>query len=219
MRVLAHISKDENMQKAFKDDLDIHANTAMKIFGLSSSDEVTPNMRRQAKAVNFGIVYGISDFGLAQSIGCRRDQAKAFMETYFESFPGVKRYMTEIVELARKQGYVETLFKRRRYLEGIRSKNFNQRSFAERTAMNTPIQGSAADIIKVAMIKMQETLEKEELKARMLLQVHDELIFEAPEEEIPVLEKLVPSVMDSAVKLDVPLKVESGHGKTWFDTK
>ena len=219
LRVLAHISKDENMQKAFKDDLDIHANTAMKIFGLSSPDEVTPNMRRQAKAVNFGIVYGISDFGLAQSIGCRRDQAKTFMETYFESFPGVKRYMTEIVELARNQGYVETLFKRRRYLEGIRSKNFNHRSFAERTAMNTPIQGSAADIIKVAMIKMQETLEKEELKARMLLQVHDELIFEAPEEEIPVLEKLVPSVMDSAVKLDVPLKVESGHGKTWFDTK
>ena len=205
LRVLAHISKDENMQKAFKDDFDIHANTAMKIFGLSSPDEVTPNMRRQAKAVNFGIVYGISDFGLAQSIGCRRDQAKTFMETYFESFPGVKRYMTEIVELARNQGYVETLFKRRRYLEGIRSKNFNQRSFAERTAMNTPIQGSAADIIKVAMIKMQETLEKEELKARMLLQVHDELIFEAPEEEIPVLEKLVPSVMDSAVKLDLSL--------------
>ena len=218
LRLLAHMSGDENFIDAFKRGQDIHARTAAEVFGIPL-EEVTPELRRHAKAVNFGIVYGISDFGLAQSIGCRRDQAKAFMETYFESFPGVKRYMTEIVELARKQGYVETLFKRRRYLEGIRSKNFNQRSFAERTAMNTPIQGSAADIIKVAMIKMQETLEKEELKARMLLQVHDELIFEAPEEEIPVLEKLVPSVMDSAVKLDVPLKVESGHGKTWFDTK
>lgn len=219
LRVLAHISKDENMQQAFRDDLDIHANTAMKIFGLDDPSEVTPNMRRQAKAVNFGIVYGISDYGLAQSIGCRRDQAKAFMETYFESFPGVRKYMTDIVETARSQGYVETLFKRRRYLEGISSRNFNQRSFAERTAMNTPIQGSAADIIKVAMIRMQEMLEEENLRARMLLQVHDELIFEAPEEEIPVLEELVPRVMDSAVSLDVPLKVESGHGRTWFDTK
>ena len=219
LRVLAHISGDENMQAAFKQGLDIHANTAMNIFNLASPDEVTPNMRRQAKAVNFGIVYGISDFGLARNIGISNKQAKTFIDSYFEAFPGVQKYMKESVALAKKQGYVETLFKRRRYLPDINAKNFNLRSFAERTAMNTPIQGSAADIIKVAMIKMKEMLAKEKLKAKMLLQVHDELIFEAPVEEIPLLEELVPKVMDSAVSLSVPLKVESKHGISWFDVK
>ena len=176
-------------------------------------------MRRQAKAVNFGIVYGISDFGLAQSIGTTRKKAKEFIQTYFEAFPGVHRYMQEIVAKAQEQGYVETIFKRRRYLPDINAKNFNLRSFAQRTAMNTPIQGSAADIIKVAMIKMQKALKKEGLQARMLLQVHDELIFEAPKEEIAILKQLVPKIMDSAVELAVPLKVESAHGLTWFDTK
>ena len=219
LRVLAHISGDENMQEAFKTGADIHASTAMKIFNLDSPDEVTPNMRRQAKAVNFGIVYGISDFGLAQNIGITRKAAKKFIETYFESFPGVHKYMTGIVELAKKQGYVETLFHRRRYLPEINSKNYNLRSFAERTAMNSPIQGSAADIIKIAMIRMQKMLHEKGLKAKMLLQVHDELIFEAPKEEIPVLKELVPKVMDSAVDLAVPLKVESASGDTWFDAK
>ena len=219
LRVLAHISGDENMQEAFKTGADIHASTAMKIFNLDSPDEVTPNMRRQAKAVNFGIVYGISDFGLAQNIGITRKAAKKFIETYFESFPGVHKYMTGIVELAKKQGYVETLFHRRRYLPEINSKNYNLRSFAERTAMNSPIQGSAADIIKIAMIRMQKMLREKGLKAKMLLQVHDELIFEAPKEEIPVLKELVPKVMDSAVDLAVPLKVESASGDTWFDAK
>lgn len=219
LRVLAHISGDENMQEAFKTGADIHASTAMKIFNLDSPDEVTPNMRRQAKAVNFGIVYGISDFGLAQNIGITRKAAKKFIETYFESFPGVHKYMTGIVKLAKKQGYVETLFHRRRYLPEINSKNYNLRSFAERTAMNSPIQGSAADIIKIAMIRMQKMLREKGLKAKMLLQVHDELIFEAPKEEIPVLKELVPKVMDSAVDLAVPLKVESASGDTWFDAK
>ena len=207
------------MQAAFKEDSDIHASTAMKIFGLDDASEVTPNMRRQAKAVNFGIVYGISDFGLAQSIGSTRKQAKEFMETYFASFPGVHQYMQDIIKTAREKGYVETLFHRRRYLPDIKSKNYNLRSFAERTAMNTPIQGSAADIIKVAMINMQTELKKAGLKAKMLLQVHDELIFEAPKEELETLKELVPKVMDSAVELAVPLKVESASGKTWFDTK
>lgn len=219
LRVLAHISGDQNMQEAFKTGADIHANTAMKVFGLSDPSQVTPNMRRQAKAVNFGIVYGISDYGLAQNIQVSRKKAKQFIEAYFKSFPGVHKYMTGIVELAKKQGYVETLFHRRRYLPDINSKNYNLRSFAERTAMNSPIQGSAADIIKIAMINMQQMLKERNLKAKMLLQVHDELIFEAPKEEIPILEKVVPQVMDAAVKLAVPLKVESAAGNTWFDAK
>jgi DNA polymerase I len=219
LRVLAHISGDEHMQEAFKEDYDIHAHTAMRIFGLNSTDEVTPNMRRQAKATNFGIVYGISDYGLSQNIGISRKQAAAFIESYFEQYPGVKKYMDDIVKYARENGYVETIMHRRRYLPDIHSSNFNIRNFAKRTAMNTPIQGSAADIIKVAMINMQKMLKKENLQANLLLQVHDEMIFEAPKSEIETLEKLVPSVMDSAVKLDVPLKVETAHGQTWYEAK
>ncbi|WP_125606538.1 DNA polymerase I [Lapidilactobacillus bayanensis] len=219
LRVLAHVSGDKSMQEAFKSGYDIHAHTAMKIFGLSDPSEVTPDMRRQAKATNFGIVYGISDYGLSKNIGISRQQAAAFIAAYFEQYPDVKTYIDNIVALARQQGYVETIMHRRRYLPDINSKNFNLRSFAERTAMNTPIQGSAADIIKVAMINMQKRLQTENLQAKMLLQVHDELIFEAPTTEIPILEKLVPSVMDSAVSLDVPLIVESAHGKTWYDAK
>ncbi|KRN29744.1 DNA polymerase I [Lactobacillus selangorensis] len=219
LRVLASISGDTNMQEAFKEGRDIHANTAMKIFGLDDPSQVTPNMRRQAKATNFGIVYGISDYGLSQNIGISRPEAKRFIAAYFEQYPQVKEYTEKSVQIAREQGYVETLFHRRRYLPGIHSKNFNVRSFAERTAMNTPIQGSAADIIKVAMINMQQALRAEGLQATMLLQVHDELIFEAPSAEIETLKKLVPKVMDSAVKLAVPLKVESAYGPTWFAAK
>ncbi|MGO2299873.1 DNA polymerase I, partial [Paucilactobacillus nenjiangensis] len=219
LRVLAHITGDKNLQEAFIQDEDIHASTARRIFKLGPDVEIDRNLRRQAKAVNFGIVYGISDFGLAQNIGITRKQAKAFIDTYFEEFPGVKQYIDDIVELAHKQGYVETLTNRRRYLPDIHAKNFNLRSFAERTAMNTPIQGSAADIIKIAMIKMEDALKDTGLQAKMLLQIHDELVFEAPAEEIATLEKLVPSVMDSAVSLDVPLKVESAHGKTWYEAK
>src|SRR5699024_1928356 len=195
LRVLAHMSHDANMQEAFREGEDIHAATARRIFKLGPDQEVTPNIRRQAKAVNFGIVYGISDFGLSQNIGISRKQAKQFIETYFEEYPGVKAYTEHMVQVAHDQGYVETIAHRRRYLPDINSRNFNQRSFAERTAMNTPIQGSAADIIKVAMIQVDERLEKEKLEAKMLLQVHDELVFEAPETEIPTLSKLVEETM------------------------
>lgn len=219
LRVLAHITGDKNLQEAFLEDQDIHASTARRIFKLGPDEPIDRNLRRQAKAVNFGIVYGISDYGLSQNIGITRKQAKQFIDTYFEQYPGVKNYIDTVVKQAKKQGYVETLTHRRRYLPDINSSNFNQRSFAERTAMNTPIQGSAADIIKIAMIGMESALKEAHLQATMLLQIHDELVFEAPKEEIEVLEKLVPSVMDSAVKLDVPLKVESAHGKTWYDAK
>jgi DNA polymerase-1 len=219
LRVLAHVSGDENMREAFRENRDIHANTAMKIFHLSDPSQVTDNMRRQAKATNFGIVYGISDYGLSQNIGISRIQAKAFIDAYFEQYPKVKEWTEQIVQTAREKGYVETIMHRRRYLPDINAKNRNLRLFAERTAMNTPIQGSAADIIKVAMINMAKVLRERKLQATMLLQVHDELIFEAPAEEIPILEKLVPSIMDSAVKLAVPLKVDSSYGNTWYDVK
>lgn len=219
LRVLAHISHDANLQAAFTEGADIHASTAMRIFDLKDASEVTPNMRRQAKAVNFGIVYGISDYGLSQNLGITRQQAKTYIDNYFREYPNVKQYMADIVTSAQKYGYVETLFHRRRYLPDIHSKNFNLRSFAERTAMNTPIQGSAADIIKVAMLNMQKALRDQHLQATMLLQVHDELIFEAPASEIATLEQLVPQVMDAAVKLEVPMKVGYGSGPTWYDVK
>lgn len=218
LRVLAHISKDENLIYAFKHDYDIHTKTAMDVFHVEK-DQVDSLMRRQAKAVNFGIVYGISDYGLSQNLGITRKEAKAFIDRYFESYPAVHEYMHEIVRQAKETGYVETILHRRRYIPEITSRNFNVRSFAERTAMNTPIQGSAADIIKKAMILMSERLEKEKLQARLLLQVHDELIFEAPEEEIKILEKIVPDVMENAVTLDVPLKADAAFGDTWYDAK
>ncbi|MCL0318452.1 DNA polymerase I [Apilactobacillus xinyiensis] len=217
LRVLASITGDKNMQEEFMNNDDIHASTARRIFGLSSNDEVTPNIRRQAKAVNFGIVYGISDFGLAKNTGISRAQAKSFIDKYFAEYPGVKKYMDNSVEDAKKNGYVETIAHRRRYIPEINSKNFHQRSFAERTAINSPIQGSAADIIKIAMINMAKATKN--MQAQMLLQVHDELIFEAPVEEISKLEKLVPSIMDSAVELNVPLKVKSHYGNNWYDLK
>lgn len=219
LRVLAHLTGDKNMQEAFIENQDIHASTAVRIFGLKDASEVTPNIRRQAKAVNFGIVYGISDYGLSQNIGISRADAKKFIKTYFQEFPGVKNYVDNIVKVAKEQGYVETISHRRRYLPDINSSNFSQRSFAERTAMNTPIQGSAADIIKIAMIKMQQELESRNLKTKMLLQVHDELIFEVPDEEMNEIKKLVPSVMDSAMKLKVPLKVETSWGNNWYEAK
>lgn len=218
LRVLAHIANDENLIAAFHHDLDIHTKTAMDIFHVKE-DEVTAHMRRQAKAVNFGIVYGISDYGLSQNLGITRKEAAEFIERYFRSYPGVKRYMEEIVQDAKQKGYVTTLLHRRRYLPDITSSNFNVRSFAERTAMNTPIQGSAADIIKKAMIDLANRLHEERLQTRLLLQVHDELILEAPKEEIELLKKIVPDVMENAVSLRVPLKVDYHFGPTWYDAK
>lgn len=219
LRVLAHITGDKALQNAFINDEDIHTATAKKIFKLSNDDVVTPLMRRQAKATNFGIVYGISDYGLSENLGISRKQAKEFINTYFEEYPEVYNYTLSIVYQAREKGFVETITHRRRYLTDINSKNFNLRSFAERTAMNTPIQGSAADIIKIAMINVEKAIKQENLKTRMLLQIHDELIFEAPNDELDKIENLVPKIMDSAVKLSVPLKVECAYGKSWFDAK
>jgi len=218
LRVLAHISGDERLIDAFNHDMDIHTKTAMDVFHVEK-EEVTPNMRRQAKAVNFGIVYGISDYGLSQNLGITRKEAARFIERYFASYPKVKEYMDLIVQEAKIKGYVTTLLNRRRYIPEITSKNFNLRSFAERTAMNTPIQGSAADIIKKAMIDMSDRLKKEGLKTRLLLQVHDELIFEAPPEEIDRLIEIVPDVMEHALELKVPLKVDYAYGPTWYDAK
>ncbi len=219
LRVLAHITGDKNLQEDFKNGEDIHASTARRIFHLPADAKIDRNMRRRAKAVNFGIVYGISDYGLAQRIHVSRSQAHEFIQNYFKEFPGVKKYIDDTIAFAREHGYVETITHRRRYLPDIHAKSFSRRSFAERTAMNTPIQGSAADIIKIAMIRMKEEIKQRQLLARMLLQIHDELVFEAPTEEIPVLQKLVPQVMDSAVQLNVPLKVESKVGDTWYDLK
>ncbi|CCF12445.1 DNA polymerase I [Brevibacillus laterosporus GI-9] len=218
LRILAHISKDPNLIEAFVNNMDIHTRTAMDVFGVSE-DEVTSNMRRQAKAVNFGIVYGISDFGLSQNLNIPRKEAAEFIARYFDVFSGVQNYMEEIKHQAKKDGYVTTLLHRRRYLPDIASRNFNLRSFAERTAMNTPIQGTAADIIKLAMIQMQEALVRNQLKSRMLLQVHDELVFEVPEDELETMQKLVANVMENALKLDVPLKVDVNYGETWYDAK
>ena len=217
LRVLAHISQDTHMKEAFLERQDIHTSTAMRVFGVETEEEVTSNIRRQAKAVNFGIVYGISDYGLSQNLNISRKEAKGFIDRYFEKYPGIQQFMTDIVEEAKEKGYVETLFHRRRYLPDITSRNFNLRSFAERTAINSPIQGTAADIIKVAMIRMQQTLKDRNLKARMLLQVHDELIFECPPEELSILEELVPEIMEGAVSLSVPLVVDSNYGDSWYD--
>lgn len=218
LRVLAHMSEDKNLVEAFREGMDVHTRTAMDVFHVSA-DEVDSNMRRAAKAVNFGIVYGISDYGLSQNLDITRKEAATFIEKYFASFPGVKQYMDDIVRDAKFNGYVTTILNRRRYLPDITSPNFNIRSFAERTAMNTPIQGSAADIIKKAMIDMDARLKKENMQAKLLLQVHDELIFEAPKEEIALLEKIVPEVMEQAIELTVPLKVDFNHGATWYEAK
>ncbi|USS86754.1 DNA polymerase I [Fructilactobacillus cliffordii] len=230
LRVLAAISGDQNMKAAFASDEDIHAVTARRIFELGETATVDANLRRQAKAVNFGIVYGISSYGLAHNTGISNPDAKRFIDKYFHEYPGVKEYMDGSVAFAKQHGYVETISKRRRYIPEIKSRSFHQRQFAERIAMNSPIQGSAADIIKAAMIRMNHVLATEGLQARMLLQIHDELILEAPQTEVATLTKIVPEVMDSimqtdpllqkaAVNFDVPLKVESHSGDNWYNIK
>ncbi|MFS8228648.1 DNA polymerase I [Staphylococcus aureus] len=218
LRVLAHITQDESMEEAFINGDDIHTATAMKVFGVEA-DQVDSLMRRQAKAVNFGIVYGISDYGLSQSLGITRKKAKAFIDDYLASFPGVKQYMSDIVKDAKALGFVETLLHRRRYIPDITSRNFNLRGFAERTAMNTPIQGSAADIIKLAMVKFAQKMKETTYQAKLLLQVHDELIFEVPKSEVDSFSEFVEEIMENALQLDVPLKVDSSYGATWYDAK
>ena len=219
LRVLAHISKDEHLIKAFQEGADIHTSTAMRVFGIDRPEDVTPNDRRNAKAVNFGVVYGISDFGLSNNLGISRKEAKAYIDTYFERFPGIKNYMDEVVREARDKGYVETLFKRRRELPDINSRNFNIRGFAERTAINSPIQGSAADILKIAMIQLDKALVAGGYQTKMLLQVHDEIVLEVPKFELAEMKKLVKQTMEEAIQLSVPLIADENEGATWYEAK
>ncbi|HEP1347867.1 TPA: DNA polymerase I [Streptococcus pyogenes] len=219
LRVLAHISGDEHLIAAFNEGADIHTSTAMRVFGIDKAADVTANDRRNAKAVNFGIVYGISDFGLSNNLGITRKQAKSYIDTYFERYPGIKAYMENVVREAKDKGYVETLFKRRRELPDINSRNFNVRSFAERTAINSPIQGSAADILKIAMINLDKGLQAGGFRAKMLLQVHDEIVLEVPNDELTAIRKLVKDTMEAAVDLAVPLCVDESTGQSWYEAK
>ena len=218
LRLLAHISGDAAMQAAFTSGADIHTATASQVFHVPSAD-VTHEMRRRAKAVNFGIVYGISAFSLSQDIGVTVAEAKAYMEAYFATFPGVRRYMDDVVAQARERGFVETLFHRRRELPEIRSSNFNLRAFGERVALNMPIQGTAADIMKLAMVAVERRLKKELPEAALVLQVHDELIVECPEAQAEAAAKLLEEEMEQVVSLSVPLTAEAHWGKNWLEAK
>ena len=218
LRVLAHISQDKVMQEAFCNGTDIHTLTASQVFGVST-DQVTPLQRRHAKAVNFGIVYGISEFSLAEDIGVSRYEARAYIDSYLEKYQGVRAYMKQVVEQARQTGYTETLFGRRRYIPELKSSNFNVRSGAERIALNTPIQGTAADLIKLAMIRVEEALNRDFPEAQLLLQVHDELIVECPEAIAPQVAQRISREMESVYPLSIPLTAEAKIGKSWYDAK
>ena len=218
LRVLAHMAQDKGMIDAFTHDLDIHTKTASEVNGVSL-DEVTSTMRREAKAVNFGIVYGISDFGLSNNLGITRKRAKEFIDKYLETFSGVNKYMTDIVEFAKEHGYVETLYNRRRALPEINAKNKIVASLNARLAMNTPIQGTAADIIKLAMINAFDYIEKTKVDAKLLLQVHDELIFDVNKDVVDEFTIEMVKIMEEAVELDVKLKAEASSGSSWYDTK
>lgn len=216
LRVMAHISSDEGLMEAFTNNEDIHTSTAAKVFGVGK-DEITRDMRRKAKEVNFGIMYGIGPFGLANRLEISQTEAKEIITRYFERFPKVKQYINSTIENARRTGYVSTLLGRRRYLSDITSRNQNIRGNAERQAINMPIQGTAADMIKIAMINLDREILKKELKSRMLLQVHDELVFEVPTSEIDLMKKLVTGQMQKALPLNVPIEVEVGTGKNWLE--
>ena len=218
LRVLAHIADDEEMKQAFKSGEDIHTQTAATVFKVPF-EEVTPQMRSRAKAVNFGIVYGIGAFSLAQDIGTTRKEAQEYIDGYLAHYHKVAEYMQKTVEDAKKDGYITTILGRRRYIPELSSSSHNVRAFGERVAMNAPIQGSAADIIKIAMVNVQSGLKKEGLKAKLVLQVHDELIVESPEEEADAAAKILKEEMENAYALSVPLKVDMNKGKTWYDTK
>jgi len=216
LRIMAHMSGDKNMIDAFNTGEDIHVSTAAKIQGISPGD-VTKEMRGRAKTANFGIIYGISAFGLSRRMNFPLSDAKEFIEEYFRTYPGVKKYMDKSIERAREKGYVQTIMGRKRYLPDILSSNSVVRGFAERNAINAPIQGSAADIIKIAMINIHKKIEEKQLKSGMILQIHDELVFDVPEKEIDILSDIVVSEMQNAVKLDVPLTVDWGKGKNWLE--
>ena len=216
LRIMAHLSQDPHMIEAFQSGMDIHAATAAKIYGVAL-DEVTSDMRRKAKTANFGIIYGISVFGLAERLSIPRSESKELIEGYFKTYSRVKEYMDESIETARQNGYVETIFKRKRYLPDIHSRNAVVRGYAERNAINAPIQGSAADIIKLAMVRIYQRFEAEKLKSKMILQVHDELNFNVYKEEAEQVKKIVLEEMEKVVPLRVPLIADCGEGQNWLE--
>ena len=218
LRILAHMSKDQKLIEAYESHEDIHAITASQVFGVPFN-EVTPLQRRNAKAVNFGIVYGISAFGLSRDLSISKKEAAQYIDQYFATYPGVKTYLDACVELAKKEGFSETLYKRRRPIPELASSNFMTRSFGERVAMNAPIQGTAADIIKIAMIKVYEGLNEAGLKTRLILQIHDELLLEVPEEEVEQARQILQTAMESAADLAVKLEIDLHTGKNWYDAK
>ena len=218
LRLLAHMAGDEKMIAAFRSGQDIHAQTASQVFGLPP-EEVTGELRRRAKAVNFGIVYGISDFSLAQDIGVSRQEAADYMNKYLNTFSGVRDYMEHVKEQARADGYVATLMGRRRWLPELKSSNYNLRAFGERVALNMPIQGTAADVMKLAMIRVARRLKEEGLQAQLILQVHDELIVECPQEETDRVKTLLTQEMEGAGNFSVPLVAEAGAGRSWAEAK
>ena len=218
LRILAHFSGDDAFVTAFTQGVDVHVQTASVIFDVDIGD-VTPSMRGQAKTVNFATLYGQGAFSLARQLGITREEAKAFIETYFERFAGVRAYLDAQVEKARESGYVETLLGRRRFVPELRSRNWNVRQFGERVAQNTPIQGTAADLIKLAMIHVQGALDRRNGGARLLLQVHDELLLEVPEAEVDEVREMVVGLMEGAMELNVPLVAEWGVGANWYDCK
>jgi DNA polymerase-1 len=216
LRIMASFAQDESMIEAFRQGRDIHATTASKIFKVPL-EEVDEDMRRKAKTANFGIIYGISAFGLSQRLGIPRSEAADIIKAYFNEFPAVKRYMDDVVNKAREVGYVETVLGRKRYLRDINSKNMTMRGFAERNAINAPIQGSAADMIKVAMINIHDWMRKDQLKSKMILQVHDELVFDVYMEEKAVMESRVPAFMNAAIEMAVPMDIGLGFGANWLE--
>ena len=218
LRMLAHMAGEKAMINAFNNDIDIHTQTACDVFGIKAED-VTKEMRRRAKTVNFGIVYGISDFGLSEQLGISRREAHSFIESYYKSYPGIKSYMDSVVASCEEKGYVSTLCGRRREIPEIKDKNRNVREFGKRAAMNAPIQGSAADLIKIAMINISGKLKEGGYRSKMILQVHDELIFDVPGDELEAVKKIVTDEMTTAMKLDVPLTVECSAGNNWFEAK
>ena len=215
LRIIAGLSKDDSMINAFTIGRDIHTETASKIFKVGL-DKVSREMRGKAKMVNFGIIYGISAFGLSQRLGIKRGEAKEIIDNYFLEFPSVKNYMDGTINFAKKNGYVETIFKRKRFLNNINSGNATMRGFDERNAINAPIQGSAADIIKIAMINVHQKLVEKNMRSKLLLQVHDELVLEIIKEEQEMVRNLVKNEMMNAVNFNVPLEVEIGIGENWL---
>jgi DNA polymerase-1 len=216
LRLVAEIAQEEAMLEAFRTGIDIHTATAAKVYGVAL-DAVTREMRSKAKMVNFGIIYSISAFGLSQRLGVPRKEAAELIENYFAQYPGIKNYMNDTLEFARANGYVKTMMGRRRYLKDINSRNFTVRGFAEREAINSPVQGSAADLIKIAMIRIHDEFKKQNLKSRMTLQVHDELVFDAHKSELDIVIPLVENCMKTAIETKVPIEVETGTGLNWLE--